>query len=109
MVLLKSGMKGAHLIMKSQNQKHSLHFREDGTFRVVMMSDLQESSKYDPRSLRSVEVLLEECKPDLVVLGGDNCYGPEIKSEQELIAFLDIFTVKNISMGSHFATKLLIK
>jgi hypothetical protein len=78
--------------MKLQNKKQPLHFREDGTFRVVMMSDLQESAQYDPRSLRSVEVLLEECDPDLVVLGGDNCYGPEIGNEQELIEFLNVFT-----------------
>lgn len=56
------------------------------------MSDLQESAHYDPRSLRSIEILLDECQPDLVVWGGDNCYGPEIKSEQDLIDFLDIFT-----------------
>ena len=73
-------------------EKPKLRFREDGTFRVVMMSDLQESAKYDPKSLRSVEVLLEECNPDLVVLGGDNCNGQEIGSEEDLIAFLNIFT-----------------
>ena len=55
------------------SQEHPLRFREDGTFRVLMMSDLQESSSYDPRSLRSVEALLDECTPDLVILGGDNC------------------------------------
>ena len=53
----------------------NLTFRPDGTFRVLMMSDLQESASYDPRSLRSVEALLDECDPDLVILGGDNCYG----------------------------------
>ena len=73
-------------------EKPKLRFREDGTFRVVMMSDLQESAKYDPKSLRSVEALLEECNPDLVVLGGDNCNGHEIGSEEDLIAFLNIFT-----------------
>ena len=69
-----------------------LSFRPDGTFRVLMMSDLQESVHYDPRSLRSVEVLLDECDPDLVILGGDNCYGPAIHGEEDLKAFLDIFT-----------------
>ncbi|MBR5520187.1 MAG: metallophosphoesterase [Clostridia bacterium] len=72
--------------------KHKLQFRADGTFHVLMMSDLQESAAYDPRSLRSVEILLDECQPDLVILGGDNCYGPEIANAQELKAFLDIFT-----------------
>ena len=70
-----------------------LKFRDDGTFRVLMMSDLQESANFDPRSLRSVEILLDESKPDLVVLGGDNCYGPEINCEQDLIDFLNVFTV----------------
>lgn len=69
-----------------------LKFREDGTFRVIMMSDLQESGKYDPRSLRSVEALLDEGKPDLVILGGDNCDGHEIKNEKDLKDFLDVFT-----------------
>ncbi len=76
----------------AKNQKSVLRFREDGTFRVVMMSDLQESAKYDPRSLRSVEAVLDESDPDLVVLGGDNCYGPEIHNEQDLIDFLNVFT-----------------
>ena len=53
--------------MENNQQKPILRFRPDGTFRVVMMSDLQESAQYDPRSLRSVEVLLDECEPDLVV------------------------------------------
>ncbi|MBR6510457.1 MAG: metallophosphoesterase [Clostridia bacterium] len=73
--------------------ENNLKFRDDGTFRVLMMSDLQESANYDPRSLRSMEVLLDESQPDLVVLGGDNCYGPEINNEQDLIDFLNIFTV----------------
>lgn len=77
--------------MENNQQKPILRFRPDGTFRVVMMSDLQESAQYDPRSLRSVEALLDECEPDLVVLGGDNCYGPEINNEQDLQAFLNIF------------------
>ena len=75
-----------------ETTKKKLKFREDGTFRVLMMSDLQESSSYDPRSLRSIEILLDECNPDLVVFGGDNCHGPEIKDESDLKSFLDIFT-----------------
>ena len=74
-----------------------LRFRPDGTFRVLMMSDIQESACYDPRSLRSVEVLLDECEPDLVILGGDNCYGPAIQSEADLKAFLDAFTAPLIA------------
>lgn len=82
---------------------NTLKFNQDGTFKVLMISDLQESSTYDPRSLRSVEILLDECRPDLVVLGGDNCYGPEIKNEADLKAFLDIFTVPMETRGIPWA------
>ena len=83
--------------------KRKLHFREDGSFRVLMMSDLQESVTYDPRSLRSVEILLESCDPDLVIWGGDNCYGPEIRNEQDLHAFLEIFTAPMETRGIPWA------
>ncbi|MBQ4354480.1 MAG: metallophosphoesterase [Clostridia bacterium] len=72
--------------------KHPLRFSEKGIFRVLMMSDIQESAAYDERSLRSVCALLDETKPDLVIWGGDNCYGPEIHSADDLQAFLDVFT-----------------
>lgn len=86
-----------------ERKRMPLRFREDGTFRVLMMSDLQESARYDARSLRSVEVLLEEGRPDLVILGGDNCYGPEIGSEEDLRAFLDIFTAPMEERGIPWA------
>ena len=72
--------------------KHPLRFSDNGTFRVLMMSDIQESASYDPRSLKSVIALLEEARPDLVILGGDNCHGPEIHTLSDLKAFLDVFS-----------------
>ena len=77
--------------MKQFETKHPLRFSKDGTFRVLMMSDIQESAAYDPRSLRSVCALLDHAKPDLVIWGGDNCYGPEIHSMEDLKSFLNVF------------------
>ncbi len=77
--------------MNRYTTKHPLRFSKNGTFRVLMMSDIQESASYDPRSLKSVCALLDEAKPDLVIWGGDNCYGPEVHSLEELQAFLDVF------------------
>ena len=71
--------------------KHPLKFSEDGSFRILMMSDIQESASYDPRSLQSVNALLNEARPDLVIWGGDNCYGPEVHSCADVKAFLDVF------------------
>lgn len=75
-----------------KNERPMLKFRADGTFRVLMMSDIQESAAYDPRSLRSVCALLDSAEPDLVIWGGDNCYGPEVRSREDLEAFLEVFT-----------------
>ena len=85
------------------NKNIKLKFRDDGTFRVLMMSDLQESAQYDIRSLRSVEVLLDEADPDLVILGGDNCDGHEIKNKNDLKEFLDIFTAPLEERGIFWA------
>ncbi len=76
-----------------------LHCREDGTFRILMISDIQESANYDKRSLDSVNILIERAAPDLVILGGDNCFGPEVNSLGELKAFLDVFTEPMESRG----------
>lgn len=72
--------------------KHRLRFDENGIFRILMMSDVQESANFDKRSIQSVNALLDIAKPSLVILGGDNCFGPEIKSKQDLKAFLEILT-----------------
>ncbi|MBE7036821.1 MAG: hypothetical protein E7403_05970 [Ruminococcaceae bacterium] len=76
--------------------KIKLRFSDKGNFRILMMSDIQESAAYDERSLRSVCAMLDEAKPDLVIWGGDNCYGPEIHSYDDLRAFLDVFTAPMI-------------
>ena len=80
-----------------------LKFRSDGSFRVMMMSDIQESAACDPRSLRSVCALLDRGKPDLVIWGGDNCYGPEIGSQADLQAFLDVFAKPMADRGIPWA------
>lgn len=89
--------------MSHFSTKHPLSFSKDGTFRVLMMSDIQESATYDPRSLQSIHILLDEAKPNLVVLGGDNCFGPEIHSFDDLKAFLEIFTAPMEERGIPWA------
>lgn len=67
-----------------------LRFRPDGTFRILFLSDFQETFEdFDPRTLRGVNAVLDAEKPDLVVLCGDNCNGPMIHSEEDLRKYLD--------------------
>ncbi len=51
--------------------KPSLKCTPDGTFKVLMMSDLQDGAQMDPRTLALSEKLLQIEKPDFVIIGGD--------------------------------------
>lgn len=52
--------------------KQKLKFNSDGNFKIVMMSDLQETLDFDERTMSGIKAILDSEKPDLVVLGGDN-------------------------------------
>lgn len=72
--------------------KHTMRFGAEGKFRILMVSDIQETLNYDKRTPRCFRALIEHVKPDLVILGGDNCDGRKVKTREELKAYLDIFT-----------------
>jgi len=52
--------------------KHPLRFREDGGYRILMMSDAHLKSGKEERTLRAMETLIDATNPDLVLLNGDN-------------------------------------
>ena len=54
--------------MTNECGKPRLGFSSDGVFRMLMMSDIQESADYDPRSLASVRELLDRSMPDFFML-----------------------------------------
>lgn len=72
--------------------KHELRFNKNGKFKILMMSDIQETLDYNPRTLADMHRLVEKVQPDLVILGGDNCNGKVIKTKEELEKYLDIFS-----------------
>lgn len=72
--------------------KHQLKFGDNGKFKILMISDIQETLDYDVRSLENIDKLVEHTSPDLVVICGDICNHSKIKTEEELKAYLDIFT-----------------
>lgn len=72
--------------------KHELRFNSNGKLRILMLSDIQETLDYDNRTLIGIEKIIETEKPDLVMLGGDNCDGIILKTEEELRKYLDIFS-----------------
>lgn len=69
-----------------------LKFRENGHFRILMVSDIQERPEIDPRTPAAYRKLIEETNPDLVIWGGDNADGRYLKTEAELRALLDVMS-----------------
>ena len=61
-----------------------LRFNPDGKFRILMISDLHARGRkipdekgrlYSQKMVDAIEALVEETKPDFVMLGGDQCIG----------------------------------
>jgi len=48
-----------------------LKFREDGTFHILMISDLQETYETLDKTLTDIVRLIDKTNPDLLVIGGD--------------------------------------
>ena len=55
--------------------KPQLSFREDGTFRVLHLTDIQEGVYPKKDTIRLLNALLDTTKPDLVILTGDQLKG----------------------------------
>ncbi len=72
--------------------KQELKFNPNGKFKILMLSDIQETLDYDKRTLAGINQLIETQKPDFVLLGGDNCDGTILKTEEELKEYLNIFS-----------------
>ena len=43
--------------------KRELRFHKDGSFKILMLSDIQETLDYDARSLRNMDALIDVSLP----------------------------------------------
>lgn len=55
--------------------KRELRFNGDGKFRVLMISDFHAGKNYSPKLKAGIEALVEDTKPDFVMIAGDQCLG----------------------------------
>lgn len=62
-----------------------LQFHQDGKFKIMMISDTQDTDKADQRMLNFINAALDQEKPDLVVFTGDNIAGKWIGSTVEKV------------------------
>lgn len=72
--------------------KIPLKFRADGKFRILMVSDIHGGAGYAAdKTIRALQALVDETKPDLVLFGGDTA-GPgviHIETAEQLREMLD--------------------
>ncbi|MBK1787534.1 metallophosphoesterase family protein [Prauserella cavernicola] len=52
-----------------------LRFRKDGTYKIVQFNDTQDDERIDRRTLELMNAVLDDERPDLVILNGDNITG----------------------------------
>ena len=86
--------------------KHKLQFREDGTFKILQLSDIQDNLYLQPLTKNFINDLLDRTQPDLVVLTGDNI-GPHKAltkwGNKRLIKnVMDIFEGRGIRVAAVF-------
>jgi len=79
---LLSGCGSPETSAPTEAEKPSLRFRPDGTFILVQFTDVQDDQDIDPRTVRLIEAVLDEHRPDLVVFTGDNVReGPQTPAD----------------------------
>lgn len=60
---------------KEKAPEGELRFREDGSFTIMLLTDAQDTNRTKPDTVELIEASLDEVKPDLVILMGDNIAG----------------------------------
>lgn len=61
-------------------KKPTLRFNADGQFKILMISDFHAGAACSPKLIRGIEALADHAKPDLVLVGGDQCLKGETKA-----------------------------
>lgn len=51
--------------------RRALRFRDDGTFKIVQFNDTQDTHTTDERTIALQEAVLDDVRPDFVVINGD--------------------------------------
>ncbi len=96
----------ASIIPASAAEKaKKLQFDKDGDFKVLHICDCQDGFPAQEKMFTYINYMLENYKPDLVVLGGDNTVGEEETKAQaieELVApFVEHETYFTLVFGNH--------
>ncbi|MBQ8578191.1 MAG: metallophosphoesterase [Clostridia bacterium] len=85
-------------------------FCGDGTFRILLLSDLHGGTYCSPKLFRAIDALLTETSPDLVLLGGDlldpGCFDDGVCTADTLRAYLSCILEPLSRRGIPFAVTI---
>lgn len=98
----------------AQQDKEPLSFKEDGSFKILQIADIQDIVIFRPLTAMFINDLLEKEDPDLVVLTGDNIAPGSgdpagLLVEKNIDNFMSIFEEKGVPVaivyGNHDADR----
>lgn len=85
----------AALAATTPAEKAHLHFNENGTFRVLNFSDIQDDANLSNLTVQFIKKAVREYNPDVIVMTGDNIAGytclSKKASEKAIRQFMDVF------------------
>ena len=104
---------GMTTVVSAAGEKEALKFGDDGKFKILQISDIQDRIVFRPLTKMFIEDLLEKENPDLVVLTGDNiapgCPKLDWYIEKNIDNFMKIFEEKKVPVaivyGNHDADR----
>ena len=62
-----------------------LRFRKDGTFKILVLADVQDVYPIDDSMIAFINEALDYAKPDLVVFDGDNVVTEDVRAYEQLL------------------------
>ncbi len=94
------------VIAEDNGAEDVLKFNGDGKFTILNISDIQDGYPINPLTKDYIEKTLDNVKPDLVILTGDNISGYDVpekeNAEKAIREFMDIFQARNIKVAAVF-------
>ncbi len=75
----------------ASDESAKLRFNENGEFKVLHISDIQDDYPLEGKTVTYISYMLKIYEPDLVILGGDNSIGLAETKEQEVAEIATLF------------------
>lgn len=66
-------------------EENVLRFRKDGTFKILVLADVQDVYPIDDAMISFINEALDYAKPDLVVFDGDNIVTEDVRAYEQLL------------------------